>query len=217
VFPLRTSRALVVAAAAIVLGCSRGEEAPAAVEVTPAPTPLPFLDCARQAFELGTAATRRRLEERGALTRESLSDLGEVSGVALAFGLAEVEREVARFRYLVESDPGRLVVDQGIDRFFRLEWTPEDDERLRARDPSYAELLERVARLRQQYTEHPSRNLLVERFHYTVEPSQANRVIENRLDEAREQVEALLERCQPLDGAKPDVARESQPDAPPGG
>ena len=71
----------------------------------------------------------------------------------LQIALAQSRR--ANLMYLLTTDPGRPVIDQGISRFMNFDWTEQDDNAQKASDPEYQQLSDRITELKRQNIKHP--------------------------------------------------------------
>ena len=77
----------------------------------------------------------------------------EIATVQRDLQLASIERSTARFRYLLEHDPHRIVLTNGVSHFANFEWTDTDTELLTESDPAYAQLQKRIMTLKKKNDE----------------------------------------------------------------
>ena len=71
----------------------------------------------------------------------------------LQIALAESRR--ANLVFLLATDPGRMVIDQGVSRFMNFDWSEQDDNAQKASDPEYQKLSDRITELKRQNIKHP--------------------------------------------------------------
>jgi hypothetical protein len=68
---------------------------------------------------------------------------------------AMLELRNMKFHYLLETDPGRIVLDDGLTPFAEFDWTEADDEALRAANPDFVKLQRWAAMNDQRLSDHP--------------------------------------------------------------
>ena len=68
---------------------------------------------------------------------------------------AALELRNKKFQYLLKHAPDRIVMDQGLTAFAEFEWTEQDDDKLRATDPSFAKLQQWAEMNAERLSRHP--------------------------------------------------------------
>lgn len=68
---------------------------------------------------------------------------------------AALELRNKKFQYLLEHAPDRIVMDEGLTAFAEFEWTEQDDDKLRATDPSFAKLQQWAEMNAERLSRHP--------------------------------------------------------------
>jgi hypothetical protein len=74
------------------------------------------------------------------LVSDKWPELGGVARLQRDQQFTMIEIRNLKFRYLLENDPQRLVMDDGLSTLANFEWTDEDTEALRASEPKFAVL-----------------------------------------------------------------------------
>ena len=101
----------------------------------------------REAWTNYTAAQKAWQEGLAALTIRKAPEFKAVAEAQRDLQLGFIERRAARFEYLIDHAPDRIVVTEGLSRFSNFDWTDADTEALLA-DKNYAALEARVAALK---------------------------------------------------------------------
>jgi hypothetical protein len=68
---------------------------------------------------------------------------------------AMIELRNMKFQYLLENDPDRIILDDGLSAFANFDWTEEDDEALREANADFAKLQRWAAMNDQRLSDHP--------------------------------------------------------------
>jgi len=76
-------------------------------------------------------------------------DLQPVADATWEWRKAEIDFDTRRFKYIFKNHPHLIVRDQGLPAFVNLDWFPEFSKTLRKQDPSFAELEQKVMRLKE--------------------------------------------------------------------
>jgi hypothetical protein len=101
------------------------------------------------------AAEKRLQFDLSKLISDKRPELGGVARLQRDQHFATIEMRNMKFQYLLENDPERLVLDEGLSELANLEWTEEDAEALRASNPDFA-VLERWVKINgERLSEHP--------------------------------------------------------------
>jgi hypothetical protein len=102
------------------------------------------------------AVARKRFQyDLAKLLEDGWPQLEEVAGLQRDLHFALIELNGLRFQYLLEHDPDRLVIDQGLDTFVEFEWTEKDNRALRDLDDRYAKLESWVEKFTNELSGHP--------------------------------------------------------------
>jgi hypothetical protein len=100
-------------------------------------------------------AQKRFQYDLAKLLEDGWPQLGEVAGLQRDLQFALIELNNLRFQFLLENDPDRLVIDQGLDTFVEFEWTEKDGRALRDQDERYAKLERWVEKFTNELSDHP--------------------------------------------------------------
>lgn len=120
----------------------------------------------------------------------------EFAGVAAAqrdLQLAYIELRTARFEYLLQHDPSRIVLTNGLSQFTNFNWSDKDTKVLVEADPSYAALERKVSVLRKINDEQPDWPRFREYFRNTLSKSKEYEVLLKEFISRTKQVEVLLQ------------------------
>ena len=86
---------------------------------------------------------------------EGRPDFERAAMVQRDLQVAYIKRRTTRFEYLLDQEPSRIVLTQGLSAFLNFGWSDEDTEALVEADPRYAALERSVAELREGNDDHP--------------------------------------------------------------
>ena len=107
--------------------------------------------------------------------------------------LALIELRTARLDYLVDREPSRLVVAEGLSRLMNFAWSDADTEAFLRADPRHAALEERVRDLRRLNDEHPDWPALRQYFRTDLMQTEQYQSLLRDFTEQQETVSAMLE------------------------
>lgn len=114
-----------------------------------------FHDIATQSrakFAAAQAGWQRGLAE---LVIRARPDFRTIASVQRDLQVAYVEQGTVRFRYLLEHDPNRVILTNGVSGLANFAWTDSDTQSLAKVDPSYLLLQKRIATLEKQNDQEP--------------------------------------------------------------
>jgi hypothetical protein len=101
-----------------------------------------------EAREKAVAAQKRFQQDMYDMLASRWRHLEGLAAAQRDLQLAYIDVQTLRFYFILQHDPKKIVRDQGISPFLNFDWTPEDNDRLRADSPEYVELEKRLKRLR---------------------------------------------------------------------
>ena len=156
-----------------------------------------FTEVARMARATYAAAQVEWQRGLAELVIEGRPDFKGVAVVQRDLQLAYIELSTARFEYLLDQEPSRVVLTQGLSAFLNFGWSDEDTEILVEADPRYAALENRVAELKQGNNDHPDWPSFREYFRSTVATGTEYRALLNDFTKKQNAVSAVLEACMP--------------------
>lgn len=99
------------------------------------------------------------------LLTEKWPELAEVANLQRDQTFADLALRNLAFEYLLEQDPSRIVIDGDLSAFTEFEWSEEDSDSLRARNPYFARLEQWAASNARRLAEHPDLALAGERLY----------------------------------------------------
>jgi len=152
-----------------------------------------FTDIAQKAHTQYTSAQEEWQRGLAALVIRTHPEFAAVALAQRNLQLAYIETRTARFDYLLEHDPSRIMLANGLSRFSNFEWSDDDNKALMDADPSYAALERRVAGLRSKSDQQPDWPRFREFFRKTLSKSHEYQVLLTELLSRTKQVEALLQ------------------------
>ncbi len=112
-----------------------------------------FTDIAKKARAEYTVAQEEWQRSLAELVIRTHPEFAAVASAQRDLQLAYIELRTARFEYLLEHDPSRIVLTDGLSKFTNFEWSDHDTETLIEADPSYAALERKVSALRKKNDE----------------------------------------------------------------
>ncbi|MCP5111850.1 MAG: hypothetical protein GY953_13550 [bacterium] len=152
-------------------------------------------DLAETARKVRAAYAAAQVEWQRGLAGLVIEKRAEFEAVATAqrdLQLGYVELSTARFEYLVEQHPSRIVLTKGLSAFANFAWSEEDTKTLTAADSSYAALERKVAALRKRNDDHPSWPSFREYFRTDLAKSSEYQALLSEFMEKQKAVGALL-------------------------
>ena len=152
-----------------------------------------FTEVARMAHAAYAAAQVEWQRGLAELTIEGRPDLEGVAMVQRDLQLAYLELSTARFEYLLDQEPSRIVLTQGLSAFLNFGWSDEDTEVLVEADPRYAALEKRVAELREGNDDHPDWPSFREYFRSTLARDTGYQALLNNFTKTQSGVSGTLE------------------------
>ena len=107
--------------------------------------------------------------------------------------LASIALRTARFDYLLQHEPSRIVLTNGLSQFSNFNWSDDDSRALIELDPSYAALERKVSESRRKNDAQPDWARFREYFRNTLSHSNEYQVLLKEFMSRTKQVEALLQ------------------------
>ena len=107
--------------------------------------------------------------------------------------LAYIEQQAVRFEYLLDHNPSRIALTEGLSAFANFEWSDEDNKALIETDPSYAELEKRVSELRKKNDEQADWPQFREYFRDTLSKTKEYERLLNEFAQKQKEVEDMLQ------------------------
>ncbi len=114
-----------------------------------------FTDNAKKARAEYTVAQEKWQRGLAELVIRSNPEFAAVASAQRNLQLAYIETRTARFEYLLQHDPSKITLTNGLSQFTNFEWSDHDTEVLIKADPSYAALERKVSALRKKNDEQP--------------------------------------------------------------
>lgn len=152
-----------------------------------------FIELAKKAqteYALAQEEWQRGLAE---LVIRARPEFTAVASAQRDLQLAYIALATARFDYLLQHDPSRIVLTNGLSQFSNFEWSEKDTKILIEADPSYAALERKVSELRRKNDEQPDWARFREYFRTTLSRSNEYQVLLKEFMSRTKQVEALLQ------------------------
>ena len=84
-------------------------------------------------------------------------DLESIATLNRDYQVSTIQLSDMKFTYLAETDPGRIVLDDGLSAFTNVDWKESDSDELRAADPEFGKLEDLLVKTNKQMSEHPDR------------------------------------------------------------
>jgi hypothetical protein len=103
-------------------------------------------------------AKKRLQTDLAKLLTDKWPDLKGIAALNKDQQFALIEKLNMKFLYLVEHDPGRIVLDDGMSVFSNFAWAESDTDKLRETDPKFAKLETWIAEIDKAIAEHPKRD-----------------------------------------------------------
>lgn len=152
-----------------------------------------FTEIAKKAQAEYTLAQEEWQRSLAELVIRSNPEFTAVASAQRDLQLAYIEARTARFEYLLEHDPSRIVLTDGLSKFTNFEWSDHDSKALIEADPSYAALERKVSALRKKNDEQPDWPEFRKYFRNTLSNSNEYQDLFKDFVSRTKQVEALLE------------------------
>jgi hypothetical protein len=152
-----------------------------------------FTDNAKKARAEYTVAQEKWQRSLAELVIRTHPEFTTVASAQRDLQLAYIELRTARFEYLLEHDPSRIVLTDGLSKFTNFEWSDSDTEVLIEADPSYAALERKVSVLRKENDEQPDWPEFRKYFRNTLLQSNEYQGLLKEFMSRMEEVEALLQ------------------------
>ena len=152
-----------------------------------------FTEVARVAYAAYAAAQVEWQRGLAELIIEGRPDFERAAMVQRDLQVAYIKRRTARFEYLLDQEPSRIVLTQGLSAFLNFGWSDEDTESLVEADPRYAALERSVAELREGNDDHPDWPSFREYFRSTLTTDTGYQALLNDLTKTQNGVSGTLE------------------------
>ena len=152
-----------------------------------------FTDIAKKAraeYRVAQEEWQRGLAE---LVIRTYPEFAAVASAQRDLQLTYIETRTARFEYLLEHDPSRIVLTDGLSKFTNFEWSDHDTEALIEADPSYAALERKVSALRKKNDEQPDWPEFRKYFRNTLSKSNEYQDLLKEFVSRTKEIEALLQ------------------------
>lgn len=187
----------------------------------PAPTeakePMPansFHEIAQQAHAKYAAAQEIWQRDLAEQTAKANPEFRELATVQRDLQLANIEQKKARFPYLLEHDPSRIVLTGGISKFANFEWTERDTQSLASTSPTYSQLQKKIEALEKQNGIQPDWPKFRTWFRETFSKSDEYKKLLDDFKAEQKEVEDLLGKYKPAQPASPaDSGGKTSPKA----
>ena len=124
---------------------------------------------------------------------EGRPDLEAVAILQRNLQVALIELGTARFEYLLDRDPSRLVLTAGLSALMNFVWSDADTEAFVGADPHYVAMEERVSVLRQRNDDHQDWPALRQYFRTDLMQGAAYETLLRDFNQQQETVSAMLE------------------------
>ena len=148
-------------------------------------------DCRTEAAALDyEAKTRFQLDFYAAAVADN-PDLAALAGINRDLQLALASTRRMKLTHLAETEPDRLVTDQGVSQFSNTDWTDADEAALLDQSADYSAMRAAIDRLKAQNNGHPDWPALRSWSRETTVVA----TLAQRLQSDREAVAAVLATC----------------------
>ncbi len=181
-------------------GCSSGD-VPEQAEETPTGPPIAFEECVTEARRIDAAGRLQWHDERYDYIVEQAERFEGLAAVRREYQKEILDLEQARFDYLLQNAPERIVFDRGLTLFRNQPWTEEDSAALAVIDPEFSPLEKNVAELKDSNREHPQTGVFAEFLNVTLAKAKSYEKVVEAWQANDEEVTALLNRCLPYEAA----------------
>ena len=145
---------------------------------------------ARAEYTLAQEKWHRGLAE---LVIRSNPEFAAVASAQRNLQLAYIELRTARFEYLLQHDPSKIKLTNGLSQFTNFEWSDKDAKMLIKVDPSYEALERKVSVFRKKNDEQPDWPRFRDYFRNTLSKSKEYEMLLKEFISRTKRVEVLLQ------------------------